>query len=171
MLLSCCALAGKKSCLLHTVHSRALTGVHALADTVHKPVPRPPTPADAPPEVVALLVPFLHPTPQEAANNLLFLYIQYHRPLGFAKFVQYTQAWALHRALLFRRLNTGVWCWQCRPGFAAWQQRRPALFYHSCADTAGVTPYADGYDIVLFDSAPYRMTGSSSKASWAARYH
>ena len=75
---------------------------------MHKPVPRPPTPADAPPEVVALLAPFLHPTPQEAANNLLFLYIQYHRPLGFAKFVQYTQARALLR-LLSRRLNTGVW--------------------------------------------------------------
>jgi hypothetical protein len=53
---------------------------------------RPPAVPDAQPEVVALLVPFLHPTPQEAANNLLFLYIQYHRPLGFAKFVQYTQA-------------------------------------------------------------------------------
>ena len=63
------------------------------ADTVHKPVPRPPAPAEGQlPEVVALLVPFLHPTPQEAANNLLFLYVQYHRPLGFAKFVQYTQA-------------------------------------------------------------------------------
>lgn len=62
------------------------------ADTVHKPVPRPPAPAEGQlPEVVALLVPFLHPTPQEAANNLLFLYVQYHRPLGFAKFVQYTQ--------------------------------------------------------------------------------
>ena len=53
---------------------------------------RPPAAPDAQPEVVALLVPFLHPTPQEAANNLLFLYIQYPRPLGFAKFVQYTQA-------------------------------------------------------------------------------
>lgn len=72
-------------------HGRLIRGL-LRADTVHKPVPRPPAPAEGQlPEVVALLVPFLHPTPQEAANNLLFLYVQYHRPLGFAKFVQYTQ--------------------------------------------------------------------------------
>lgn len=52
----------------------------------------PPTPKVAGPrEVVALLVPFLHPTPQGIANNLLYLYVQYHLELGFSKFVQYTQ--------------------------------------------------------------------------------
>ena len=41
--------------------------------------------------MVALLVPFLHPTPQDIANNLLYYYVQYHLQLGFTKFVQYTQ--------------------------------------------------------------------------------
>ena len=63
---------------------------HGSAGGVHGPVP--PTPNVAGPrEVVALLVPFLHPTPQAIANNLLYLYVQYHLELGFSKFVQYTQ--------------------------------------------------------------------------------
>ena len=63
---------------------------HGSAGGVHRPVP--PTPNVAGPrEVVALLVPFLHPTPQAIANNLLYLYVQYHLELGFSKFVQYTQ--------------------------------------------------------------------------------
>ena len=63
------------------------------AGTVHVPVP--PTPAPSGPgglkDVVALLVPFLQPTPQDIANNLLYYYVQYHLQLGFTKFVQYTQ--------------------------------------------------------------------------------
>ncbi len=60
------------------------------AGGVYPPVP--PTPApEGIREVVALLVPFLHPTPQAIANNLLFFYIQYHLELGFSKFVQYSQ--------------------------------------------------------------------------------
>jgi hypothetical protein len=53
----------------------------------------PPTPAATGglKEVIALLVPFLHPTPQDIANNLLYFYIRYHLQLGFSKFVQYTQ--------------------------------------------------------------------------------
>ncbi len=54
-------------------------------------MPPTPAPASGVKEVVALLVPFLHPTPQEIANNLLYFYIQYHLQLGFSKFVQYTQ--------------------------------------------------------------------------------
>ncbi len=58
-------------------------------------MPVPPTPAPSGPgglkDVVALLVPFLHPTPQDIANNLLYYYVQYHLHLGFTKFVQYTQ--------------------------------------------------------------------------------
>lgn len=38
-----------------------------------------------------MLVPFLRPTPQEIANNLLYFYIKYHLELGFSKFIQYTQ--------------------------------------------------------------------------------
>jgi hypothetical protein len=59
-------------------------------------VPVPPVPAatgaGGTREVVALLVPFLRPTPQQIANNLLYFYIKYHLELGFSKFVQYTQA-------------------------------------------------------------------------------
>ena len=55
------------------------------------PVPATPAPAGTK-EVVALLVPFLHPTPQAIANNLLYFYVRYHLELGFSKFVQYTQA-------------------------------------------------------------------------------
>jgi hypothetical protein len=57
---------------------------------VHLPVPPTPAPAGVR-EVVALLVPFLQPTPQAIANNLLYLYVKYHLELGFSKFVQYTQ--------------------------------------------------------------------------------
>lgn len=63
------------------------------AGTIHVPVP--PTPAPSGPggqkDVVALLVPFLQPTPQDIANNLIYHYVQYHLQLGFSKFVQYTQ--------------------------------------------------------------------------------
>lgn len=63
------------------------------AGSVNQPVP--PTPVATGPggtrEVVALLVPFLRPTPTNIANNLLYFYIKYHLELGFSKFVQYTQ--------------------------------------------------------------------------------
>ena len=67
----------------------------ASAGTIHVPVPPTPPPSGAGglKDVVALLVPFLQPTPQELANNLLFFYVQYHLKLGFSKFVQYTQVW------------------------------------------------------------------------------
>ena len=72
-----------------TTHGRCLAG------TIHVPVPPTPPPSGAGglKDVVALLVPFLQPTPQELANNLLFFYVQYHLKLGFSKFVQYTQVW------------------------------------------------------------------------------
>ena len=75
-------------------HSGVALIYHSVcAGTVHTPVP--PTPAPTGPEglkdVVALLVPFLQPTPQDIANNLLYYYVQYHLQLGFSKFVQYTQ--------------------------------------------------------------------------------
>ena len=67
--------------------------VAGRAGSVNHPVP--PTPVATGPggtrEVVAMLVPFLQPTPQEIANNLLYLYIKYHLELGFSKFIQYTQ--------------------------------------------------------------------------------
>ena len=74
--------------------SAALTA-GASAGTIHVPVPPTPPPSGAGglKDVVALLVPFLQPTPQELANNLLFFYVQYHLKLGFSKFVQYTQVW------------------------------------------------------------------------------
>ena len=64
------------------------------AGSVNVPVPPVPaaTGAGGTREVVALLVPFLRPTPQHIANNLLHFYIKYHLELGFSKFVQYTQA-------------------------------------------------------------------------------
>ncbi len=65
-------------------------GSPAAAGAVHLPVPPTPAPAGVR-EVVALLVPFLQPTPQAIANNLLYLYVKYHLELGFSKFVQYTQ--------------------------------------------------------------------------------
>ena len=73
-------------------HSAALMA-GASAGTIHVPVPPTPSPSSAEglKDVVALLVPFLQPTPQELANNLLFFYVQYHLKLGFSKFVQYTQ--------------------------------------------------------------------------------
>lgn len=43
------------------------------------------------PEVVALLSPFMYPTPHAIANNMLFLYIKYHMVLGIRRYVQYTQ--------------------------------------------------------------------------------
>ena len=43
------------------------------------------------PEVVALLSPFMYPTPHAIANNMLFLYIKYHLVLGIKRYVQYTQ--------------------------------------------------------------------------------
>lgn len=52
------------------------------------PVPDGPLPE---PEVVALLPPFMYPTPHTIANDLLFLYIQYHMLLGIKRYVQYTQ--------------------------------------------------------------------------------
>ena len=65
------------------------------AGSVHLPVAPQPQPQPSGPggtkEVVALLVPFLHPTPQAIANNLLYYYVQYHLQLGFDRFVQYTQ--------------------------------------------------------------------------------
>ena len=63
------------------------------AGTIHVPVPPTPTPSGpgGQKDVVALLVPFLQPTPQDIANNLLYYYVQYHLQLGFSKFVQYTQ--------------------------------------------------------------------------------
>lgn len=51
--------------------------------------------------MVALLVPFLKPTPQDIANNLLYYYVQYHLQLGFSKFVQYTQVSAQLIPLLY----------------------------------------------------------------------
>ncbi len=48
-----------------------------------------------PPEVVALLSPFMYPTPHAIANNMLFLYIKYHMVLGITKYIQYTQARSL----------------------------------------------------------------------------
>ena len=69
------------------------------AGSIHVPVP--PTPPPSGPgglkDVVALLVPFLLPTPQDIANNLLYYYVQYHLQLGFTKFVQYTQVRHLPR--------------------------------------------------------------------------
>jgi len=61
---------------------------------VELPVQRVPPPAGAlpAPEVVALLSPFMYPTPHAIANNMLFLYIKYHMVLGIRKYVQYTQA-------------------------------------------------------------------------------
>lgn len=75
-------------------HSGVALLYHSVcAGTIHTPVP--PTPAPTGPEglkdVVALLVPFLQPTPQDIANNLLYYYVRYHLQLGFSKFVQYTQ--------------------------------------------------------------------------------
>lgn len=61
------------------------------AGSVNQPVPPTPPPQGGTQEVVALLVPFLRPTPQEVANSLLYFYIKYHLELGFAKFIQYTQ--------------------------------------------------------------------------------
>ena len=54
---------------------------------------RAPVPAGSPPEpeVVALLSPFMYPTPHAVASNMLFLYIQYHMVLGIRRYMQYTQ--------------------------------------------------------------------------------
>lgn len=55
---------------------------------------------------MALLVPFLQPTPQDIANNLLYYYVQYHLQLGFSKFVQYTQVQFLDTP----SISTGLTC-------------------------------------------------------------
>jgi len=60
----------------------------------------PPAGALPAPEVVALLSPFMYPTPHAIANNMLFLYIKYHMVLGIRKYVQYTQARARARGPL-----------------------------------------------------------------------
>ena len=85
----------------------------ASAGTIHVPVPPTPPPSGAGglKDVVALLVPFLQPTPQELANNLLFFYVQYHLKLGFSKFVQYTQVGPCSpppgNPMCYLRVNTG----------------------------------------------------------------
>ena len=61
--------------------------------SVEKPVERVAVPVGnlPEPEVVALLSPFMYPTPHAIANNMLFLYIKYHMVLGIRRYVQYTQ--------------------------------------------------------------------------------
>ena len=65
-----------------------------LPGSVELPVEKAAVPAGGlpPPEVVALLSPFMYPTPHAIANNMLFLYIKYHMVLGITKYIQYTQA-------------------------------------------------------------------------------
>ena len=81
-----------------------------FAGAIHVPVPPPPAPSGPGglKDVVALLVPFLQPTPQDIANNLLYYYVQYHLQLGFTKFVQYTQVQLLPRLLLSNNATMNI---------------------------------------------------------------
>ena len=99
-------------------HPEVVHALHALGlppGSVEVPVERVPLP-DGPlpePEVAALLPPFVYPTPHTTANDLLFLYIQYHMLLGIRRYVQYMQVQAMpHRTW---RLKAGLsWIQVCR---------------------------------------------------------
>eukprot|EP00884_Botryococcus_braunii_P010128 jgi/Botrbrau1/19116/Bobra.0077s0029.1 len=130
--------------------------------SIHKPVAQAP-PTEELPEVVAILVPFLETTPQDAANALLERYIQYHLKLGFSQFVQYTQSTYLGGFMEDERLRRRVAEGVLR--FVLWDSTPECVNHLKCYQ-----PLQYGHAILAHWGRPVRLSMADHDEYFAIPY-